>query len=142
MFSRLIDLRYYNSRRYSSSGIHQVVFIKPKYYYYKEWSITMKYIFKTFSTSSLRQTLPYHVTGKLGWNAKAGHGSSVVKSTIWWSEGRLSAKKSLCFLLSAPLWTCKIVRYVNLTKLKLYNSCSSVSSNTSMCNCGVKMKWR
>ena len=40
----------------------------------------MKYIFKTFSTSSLRQTLLYHVTDKLSWNAKAGLGSFLVKS--------------------------------------------------------------
>ena len=40
-------------------------------------------------------------------------------------------------------WGCaEILPKFHLTKLKLYNSCGSVSSNTSMCNCGLKMKWR
>ena len=55
----------------------------------------MKNIFKTFSISGLSLRLPFHVTGKLEWNAEARHPSSL--------EIKVSTKESLFFLLSARL---------------------------------------
>ena len=70
MFCVLTDLRYYNSMRRWTSSLVQWAdlddcqteitlknftrFYYIFYYYYKEWSITMKHILKTFSTSGLR----------------------------------------------------------------------------------------
>ena len=78
------------------------------YYAAIEWSITRKQIFKTFSTSGLRL---------ITWLASLSGVECRVPSwnhaTVWWSEVDISAIESLCFLLSARLWTCKIVCYVN-----------------------------
>ena len=97
-----------------------ISYVEPNYFHYKERSITMKHIFETSSTSGL-----WLIT----WLASlsgSGVQSSLEKSTDRCSEVNILAKESLCFLLSARLWTFKTVRYVNFTQPSWSWSCKQL----------------